>query len=219
MLLFKRVSCEIKWEDGWFAAFFFQCNTVGLSKTTKNSGQFGTETGAACWDELQNELVIGKKPLQQTSSPQGCLKWSSYSNMCLLSQCSCKYDGFFSRWRFSVFDNNSWTQDWVIFELWIHFHKYLLSVISMISICQSALFSYMCSSVQWEGPSLPINIISQPQLWRVISESSSSKGLLMRGKRETHAQPLTWCTVDIKFPAVLRWGNHGGKMADCENTE
>lgn len=113
---------------------------------------------------------------------------------------------FFSRWCFSVFDNNSWTQDWVIFELWIHFHKDLLSVISMISICQSALFSYMCSSVQWEGPlSLKTSLVS-PNCGELFLKVARQKGSWWeREKGNTcSASDLMHCWY--KIPGSVKMG-------------
>lgn len=127
-------------------------------------------------------------------------------NMCLLSQCSCKYDDFFSRWRFSAFDNNSWTQDWVIFELWIHFHKYLLSVISMISICQSALFSYMCSSVQWEGPlSLKTSLVS-PNCGELFLKVARQKGSWWERKKGNTCSASDLMHCWYKIPGSVKMG-------------
>lgn len=96
-----------------------------------------------------------------------------------------------------------------------------LSVISMISICHSALLCYMCSSLLWEDlRSLKTSLFSramQSCLLRATRRRCSPRA----GKRETHAQPLTRRSADSESPSWARTASYGDKKkrVDCSKVK
>lgn len=116
MLLLKRVSREIKCS---MADFFivFLCNHIGLSKGDTNSGQFGTETGEACLDKLQNECLISKVTAAKITTSERLKK------AFLLSVCVCFYKAHNN-------SGNHWDSRRHFHASFLHVLTHLLTVLS-----------------------------------------------------------------------------------------